>query len=219
MKLWLTVFNKSISEYKGNENLPFEYAGIDWFVFRAISPADAEKQTERYLQRKHSGQDELNRIGRTLRVLAAEDEEKARAYFDQLYPIVTNKKDSQPDVITLKLEAIGIGSLRKIREMSSFIGESVSYRGRLPWVAEITGTHPKYKLARSFLDHKTSYEEASSTGDRGVYFFFNLHAGRMYEVNSRVSRKHWYRYFCKIKSGKQIILTEEEVLECLKNMG
>lgn len=56
-----------------------------------------------------------------------------------------------------------------------------------PWVAEVTGRHPKYKFERIFLRPNTDYSKANSKGSRGVYRWFVLESGKLYEVKCRAS--------------------------------
>lgn len=41
-----------------------------------------------------------------------------------------------------------------------------------PWIAEITGTDPKYGFTRDFLTGQKDYSEASGAGNRGVWFYY-----------------------------------------------
>lgn len=86
------------------------------------------------------------------------------------------------------------------------------------WVAEITGTCPKYKYQRVFLRYKKDYSEANSIGSRGVYAYYILEDGKIYEVCAPTSWKNTDRYFCTIENGELIRLSSEEVekLEWLK---
>lgn len=81
------------------------------------------------------------------------------------------------------------------------------------WVAEITGTDPKFKYQRKFLRCKKDYSRANSKGSRGVYAEYILESGKIYDV-----KEHNDRYFCKVnKAGTIIRLDEEDVKEWLKN--
>lgn len=85
------------------------------------------------------------------------------------------------------------------------------------WVAEITGTDPKFGFKRAFLRGKKGYSRANSVGSRGIYFVYLLEEGRIYEVNSPVSWKRDVRYFCRYMDGRKNVLSKEEVLQCLKS--
>lgn len=86
------------------------------------------------------------------------------------------------------------------------------------WVAEITGIDPIYKFKRSFLTGKKDYSEANSSGSRGVYVWYTLESGKIYEVFRPTSWKSRERFFCTVndETGKIITLEKEEVLEWLK---
>ena len=218
MRLWLVTFDKEPEEYKGTEILDFDFAGIDWLVFRAISKVDAQRQAELFHRKKHPIQSELHQNYATLRILAAESQERARTYFEQLYPAPTQahpRRFEPPQTVALKLEAIGYETGNWIRAVSLlFDGED--YKPRRPWVAKIIGEDPKYKYKRSFIRHRVSFEEASKSGNRGVYFFYDLSPGHIYEVHQLVSNKNSCRYFCRVEDSELIDLTEEEVKTWLR---
>lgn len=217
MKLWTVRYGEeNAHEYDGQipEFLDLQSFGIDWAIFRALSPIDATRQALRYKEGNHPIGGELNQIGRNIRVLAAENRETALAYFLQNYPApfpvgISPLPTKMPDKYMLKLEAIGHESQKKIRNMTWLLGED-DYKPNRPWVAEIIGLDPKYKFSRLFIKHNTDYRESSNTGDRGVYFYFELKSGSIYEVNQRVSWKQTNRYFCKIENGQQVIIEDKE---------
>ena len=77
--------------------------------------------------------------------------------------------------------------------------------GGREWVAEITGTHPKYKLNRDFL--RPVARDWSYSGKTGTTSFI-LEIGKIYEVN-----EPWGdRYFAKIENGEVVRMEAEEVL-------
>lgn len=93
---------------------------------------------------------------------------------------------------------------------------------RLPnryWVAEITGHSSEYKYERRFLPCKKDYSEANSTGTRGVYAYYILEEGKVYEVSSPQSWRHTDRYFCTVQGGELIRLSTEEVEQWLKDLS
>jgi len=53
--------------------------------------------------------------------------------------------------------------------------------GQKPWVARITGTDPKYGLAREFVNGTADYSRKNKPGTRGIYYSFYLMDG-IYEV-------------------------------------
>lgn len=56
-----------------------------------------------------------------------------------------------------------------------------------PWVAEIVGRDERYGLARVFLNPKRDYRETNSKATRGVWFWWTLESGRIYETRYRES--------------------------------
>lgn len=86
------------------------------------------------------------------------------------------------------------------------------------FVAEITGFDPKYKYQRTFLRAKKDYRRANSKGSRGVYAWYILESGRVYDVLERVSWRRSERYFCKVTDQGDIIrISEYEVQQWLKS--
>jgi len=86
------------------------------------------------------------------------------------------------------------------------------------FVAEITGFHPKFKYERRFLKCKKDYKKSNSKGSRGVFAFYILESGKIYDVLEPVSWKNSHRYFCTVDDDGDIItLEKEEVDQCLKN--
>jgi len=84
------------------------------------------------------------------------------------------------------------------------------------WCAEITGFDSKYGLKRKFLRGQKDYSEANGPGSRGIYKYYALEEGKIYEINSPLSWKNDDRYFCRIENGEENRMTKEEVIECLK---
>lgn len=85
------------------------------------------------------------------------------------------------------------------------------------WVAHIVGSDEKYKFKREFLKPKTDYTKSNSKGSRGVYLWYLLESGNIYDVSETTSWKNVDRYFCKVSEDGDIIkITEEEVKEWIK---
>lgn len=78
-----------------------------------------------------------------------------------------------------------------------------------PWVAKITGTDKKYKYKREFVRGQKDYSKANSTGSRGIYIYYYLDEGCIYEVSEQVTWKSWERYFCKVEKGKVLEIKEK----------
>lgn len=81
------------------------------------------------------------------------------------------------------------------------------------WVAKITGKDEKYKYAREFIRGKKDYTHANSKGSRGIFLYFLIESGFVYEVKG--SKK---RYFCKVSEDGEIIeLTGDDVDEWIRD--
>jgi hypothetical protein len=124
----------------------------------------------------------------------------------------------------LALDAIGDNVDRMFRDsckamngMISGLGDAVI--GKPPasyWVAEITGPDLQYKWKREFLRGKKDYSKANSVGSRGVFIYYTMESGHVYEVKERTSWKRGDRYFCRISDDGEIIrIDESEVTLCL----
>lgn len=119
---------------------------------------------------------------------------------------------------TLKLEYIGWSSdqsLKAIAEAENILfGKSKDgFKSSGPWVARIKGTHPVFKLDREFLPGHLDFSEANSVGSRGVYKYFHLEEGGVFEVYERLSWRRDARYFCTVTDGKIVELDRSEVKE------
>ena len=88
---------------------------------------------------------------------------------------------------------------------------------RKPWVAQITGTCPKFGLAREFIKPNSDYSRSNSKGSRGIYISYFLTHGCIYEVFSFVSWRSTDRYFCIPDEDGIKRISKDEVLECLKH--
>ena len=113
----------------------------------------------------------------------------------------------------LKLEAIGgdvtCGLQDKILKMLG---------GTLPrryWVAEITGLSTQYGFERVFVKGRSDYTHANSAATRGVYRFYILKPGRIYEISAPLSWKMLDRYFARVEGTALIRMEREEVLTWL----
>ena len=99
------------------------------------------------------------------------------------------------------------------------VGEAVvgKVQSRRPWVAEITGTDPKYGLRRAFLNANTSYKHANGAGSRGTKLWFVLESGRYYEIREQTSWRSSERYFCKVSAAGNVVrVIKQEVVEWAK---
>jgi len=87
------------------------------------------------------------------------------------------------------------------------------------WAAEIVGKCDKYGYERKFLRCKKDYSKSNSNGTRGVYAYYILGDGKLYEVCSPQTWKSDDRYFCTVSGGHLERLTKEDVDEWLKNIS
>lgn len=123
---------------------------------------------------------------------------------------------------TLSLELIGADQFDLLRGMRATcnhllpgLGDyTVGKISRGVWVAEIRGRHQKFGLDRIFLSAKRDYSHANSKGSRGVFLWFLLESGRLYEVSERTSWKNTRRYFCSVDNDGHI--SSEDIDEWLK---
>lgn len=96
--------------------------------------------------------------------------------------------------------------------LGAMLREEQRYRERpRPWVARITGRDEKYGLAREFIRGARDYADGNSTGSRGVYRWYELPEGEVYEINAPMSWKHADRYFARSHRGQLVRMTREEV--------
>ncbi len=112
-----------------------------------------------------------------------------------------------------------IGADMGIREMSPnirrLLGKIAPVRA---WVAQIVGIDPHYGYKRVFLRGKYDYTRANSVGSRGIFVFYMLESGHIYEVSDPISWKRINRYFCTVSQVGDIIqISKEEVNAWLKN--
>lgn len=101
--------------------------------------------------------------------------------------------------------------------MGAAIRDMVRYEERpRAWIARITGRDERFGLKREFLEFKRDYAEANSLGSRGVFKWFELEEGGVFEVNAPQSWSSADRYFCRSERGKVIRLSKEEVDQWLE---
>lgn len=122
---------------------------------------------------------------------------------------------------SLKIEAIGDDTdqvLRSYRNLTNSLSPGLgdftfgdTKKGY--WVAEITGLDPKYKYQRKFLSGKKDYQHANSKGSRGVYVYYLLGSGRIYEVLQPVSWKNSNRYFCTVSADGEILIVDKDFID------
>ncbi len=83
------------------------------------------------------------------------------------------------------------------------------------WVARIIGLDEQFDFKREFLKGQIDYIEANDDGTKGVFLWYFLFEGQIYEINCPMTWKSADRYFCKILDGVPTRMTKEEVLKSL----
>lgn len=92
-------------------------------------------------------------------------------------------------------------------------------RSRRPWMAELTGLCPVDGFARRPLRPKRDYAEANSRGTRGVWCFWTLEAGRVYETRYRTTWTKWHhRFLIVTTTGDVEDVSEGQVRAWLANV-
>lgn len=108
-------------------------------------------------------------------------------------------------------------------ELEKFaVAPGSQYRGQLagnaPWVALIKGLTGNGYFIREFIRCDVDYSRANSVGSRGVFGYYPLRSGRIYEVAARLTWKRIDQYFCYVNSNDGEIkrITRQEVLAALQ---
>jgi len=81
------------------------------------------------------------------------------------------------------------------------------------WVAEIKGFGKKYHYDREFVPGKNDYSKANSKGTRGIFCWYVLESGHVYEVKEPTSWSRIERYFCRVSDEGEIIKISEGEVE------
>lgn len=126
---------------------------------------------------------------------------------------------------TLGLELIGgdepldISIPRQIlNEACEGVGDiTIGEREAPLWVAEIIGRDQVYRYGRRFLRGTRNYKYANAAGTRGIFTWYILESGRVYEVKSPQTWSRTDRYFCRVTDDGDIVrITKEEVDEWIE---
>lgn len=129
-------------------------------------------------------------------------------------------------MVQIKIEIIGDNIDEQVK-MFSYMCDSVTpglsnsvigKHKKRGWCCQITGKDNKYTFKRFFLTGNKDYRHGNSLGSRGVYEYYNLEEGNVYEISSPVSWKKDDRYFCKIVDNKLLRISKEEVLEWVNSL-
>lgn len=117
---------------------------------------------------------------------------------------------------SLKIEAVGDNVHQALCCYRAMANEAVPGLGDVTfgkspfyyWAAKITGQDPVYKYRREFLKPKKDYSLANSKGSRGVFLYFLLDSGFVYEVKTSKGR-----YFCTVTDDGDIEEISKEQVE------
>lgn len=91
-------------------------------------------------------------------------------------------------------------------------------RRNRPWVAELTGLDELGQFQRRFVTAKRDFRTANSRGSRGVWCFWTLDAGGLYETRYRTSWNDWHHRFLAVNEHGEIVdVTEQKAREWLRN--
>jgi hypothetical protein len=129
---------------------------------------------------------------------------------------------------SLAIEAIGDNIDQLSRDSAEFWARAIRRPGgwelfgtrQSYWVAEIVGPSERYELERHFLRGKRDYSRANSVGSRGVWIYYLLESGRVYEVQRRVTWGTSERFFCRVNTDGAIErITRKEVYQWLSHHG
>lgn len=118
-------------------------------------------------------------------------------------------------ICTIKLEAIGDDFAQWAGGLRAAFGPAFDIKARRPWVAELTGWRGGRWFDREFLDGQKDYSEANGIGSRGVYVYYHLSEGCLYEVKDLLSRGRDRRYFCTVSDGQLVEMDLDEVQTAL----
>lgn len=126
-------------------------------------------------------------------------------------------------MVQIKLERFGEDTRQLLRMWSNLTNDLVPGLGdvtfgswpRKSWCAEITGPDPRYKFARRFLKANVDYSEANGVGSRGIFAYYNLEEGHIYDISSQINWKRVDRYYARAGKDRLVQMSEEEVRECL----
>lgn len=117
----------------------------------------------------------------------------------------------------LGAEAIGL-TPQEERTFQGFGLKDWANRRNRPWVAELLGFDLRYTYRREFVRPKIDYTHANSRGTRGVWFWWTLDSGRVYEARYRSTWTQWHhRWLTVTADGDLKDLTEEEVRQWLSD--
>jgi len=121
---------------------------------------------------------------------------------------------------SLKIEAIGDDQYQYMRLWTNILNMGVPGLGDLLgtpkpnyWVALITGFDNKFNYSRQFLKPKKDYAKSNNKGSRGVYFYYILESGYIYQVSSPITWKRTEKYFCIVSDDGEIQRVEKDFVD------
>lgn len=125
---------------------------------------------------------------------------------------------------SLRIEAVGDYMNERQRETVRTIVTDSNGFGTLQdnakkryWCAEIIGFNEKFGYDRKFVRAKKDYADSNSIGSRGVFVYYTLDSGKVYEVLHPYNWKKSSRYFCIVSDDGEIVkISEEELKEWLQ---
>jgi len=117
----------------------------------------------------------------------------------------------------MKIEAIGDDVDQMLRLWTNILNEGLPGLGDMTlgkplhtyWVAQITGDDSKYKYARRFLRGKKDYTHANRKGSRGVFVYYLLESGYVYDVKKSSKR----RFFCIVDDQGDIVEVDKDFVD------
>lgn len=121
----------------------------------------------------------------------------------------------------IKIEAVGDDVDQMLRFFSTMTNDLVPGLGDMTfgtnngkpkpsyWVAQIIGVHPVFKYERKFIKGKKDYSQANRKGSRGVFVYYLVESGNVYEVKRSSKR----RYFCIVDEEGSIQEVNKEYVD------
>jgi hypothetical protein len=117
----------------------------------------------------------------------------------------------------IKIEAVGDDVDQFLRQFRNLTNDLAPGLGDMTfgkplhtyWVAQITGVHPKYKYERQFLRGKKDYTHANRKGSRGVFVYYLLESGNVYEVK----KSSKCRFFCIVDDEGDVVEVDKDYVE------
>jgi len=122
----------------------------------------------------------------------------------------------------LKIEAIGDDTDQLLQFFTNYtnslcpgLGDKTFGAKPKPsyWVAQITGFHKVYNYERVFLKGKKDYAHTNRNGSRGIYIYYLVESGNLYEVKRPISWKKEERFYFIITEDGEIQKVDKEYVD------